>query len=191
VMGSNPSHFKGGDRPVESVSWTEVTAFCDKLTALERAAGRLPAGMAYQLPTEAEWEYACRAGTETAFSFGAELTAKDANYAHDSSGTGLQRTTNVGQYASNPWGFHDMHGNVWEWCADGYVAAYPRGSVTDPTGPADGSFRVTRGGSWFNTANNARSAIRYENVPATSGSNLGFRLSLRPAREAEPQVQVP
>jgi formylglycine-generating enzyme required for sulfatase activity len=118
VMGSNPNKFKGADRPVEEVSWNDVTSFCEKLTELESEAGRLPAGMTYQLPTEAEWEYACRAGTTTAFSFGDELTAKDANYAHDGYGTGLQRTSNVGEYAANPWGFHDMHGNVWEWCAD-------------------------------------------------------------------------
>jgi formylglycine-generating enzyme required for sulfatase activity len=175
VMGSNPSRYKGGNRPVESVSWTEVTAFCDKLTELERKAGRLPAGMSYQLPTEAQWEYACRADTKTAFSFGDSLTSEQANI---SGGPG--ETVDVGKYPGNFWGFHDMHGNVWEWCADWY-GAYPTGAVSDPVGPADGSYRVERGGSWFNTANRARSANRYRNLPATSNYSLGFRLSLRPA----------
>jgi formylglycine-generating enzyme required for sulfatase activity len=175
VMGSNPSGFKGGDRPVETVSWTDVTSFCDKLTASERAAGRLPAGMTYQLPTEAQWEYACRAGTMTAFSFGDELTPKDANYAHDGflSGTGLQRTSNVGEYPANSWGFHDMHGNVWEWCAD-WSWDYPL--------LAGRAFaRILRGGSWHYSANTARSASRGRARPAHSNHNLGFRLSLRPA----------
>jgi sulfatase modifying factor 1 len=179
VMGSLPSRFLGGDRPVEMVSWTNVTSFCAKLTASERAAGRLPAGMTYQLPTEAQWEYACRAGTKTSFSFGDELTAKDANYAHDGFDTGLQRTSNVGEYPANGWGFHDMHGNVWEWCAD-WNGDYPTGAARDPVGPANGSSRVTRGGSWFLTAGLARSARRGGYGPALSTISLGFRLSLRP-----------
>jgi formylglycine-generating enzyme required for sulfatase activity len=174
VMGSNPSKYKGGDRPVEKVSWTDVTSFCNKLTASERTAGRLPAGMTYQLPTEAQWEYACRAGTKTSFSFGDSLTSGQANI---SGGPG--ETTAVGKYPANGWGFHDMHGNVWEWCADRY-GIYPTVAVTDPVGPADGSGRVLRGGSWGFTANIARSAIRYWTVPAFSSSSLGFRLSLRP-----------
>ena len=175
VMGDNPSHFKGVNRPVEEVSWTEVTSFCEKLTKLEREAGRLPAGMAYQLPTEAEWEYACRAGTTTAYAFGDELTAKDANF--DES---VGETTDVGKYPANGWGFHDMHGNVWEWCADRF-GNYPTVAVSDPVGPADGSSRVGRGGSWYDSANSARSAYRDGSVPAFSDRDLGFRLSLRPA----------
>jgi sulfatase modifying factor 1 len=182
VMGDNPSQFEGADRPVEKVSWDDVTSFCDKLTELEREAGRLPAGMAYQLPTEAQWEYACRAGTKTAFSFGDELTAKDANYAYDGWGTRLQRTSDVGEYPANAWGFHDMHGNVWEWTADWY-GEYTSGAVSDPVGPADGSYRVTRGGSWYDTASLARSAIRLRLEPAFSCLSLGFRLSLRPASQ--------
>ena len=174
VMGSNPSRYKGGNRPVESVSWTEVTSFCNKLTASERAAGRLPAGMSYQLPTEAQWEYACRADTKTAFSFGDSLTSEQANI---SGGPG--ETVDVGKYPGNFWGFHDMHGNVFEWCADWY-GAYPTGAVSDPVGPADGSYRVERGGSWYSAAYLARSAYRYGNEPANSLNSLGFRLSLRP-----------
>ena len=161
---------------MEEVSWTEVTSFCEKLTKLEREAGRLPAGMAYQLPTEAEWEYACRAGTTTAYAFGDELTAKDANF--DES---VGETTAVGKYPANGWGFHDMHGNVWEWCADRF-GNYPTVAVSDPVGPAVGSYRVYRGGAWFLTAYYVRSAYRNGDLPASSPSYLGFRLSLRPAQ---------
>jgi formylglycine-generating enzyme required for sulfatase activity len=177
VMGSNPSHFKGADRPVEQVTWTDVTSFCEKLTELERKAGRLPEGMSYQLPTEAQWEYACRAGTKTAYAFGAGLTTAQANIFG-----GPGKTTSVGSYKPNAWGFHDMHGNVWEWCADWY-GDYPSGLVRDPVGPAVGSDRVFRGGSWYYTANRARSAIRCRDVPACGDGDLGFRLSLRPASQ--------
>jgi formylglycine-generating enzyme required for sulfatase activity len=177
-LGNNPCHFKGADRPVEQVSWHEVTSFCEKLTELERKAGRLPAGMAYQLPTEAEWEYACRAGTTTRFAFGDELTAKDANFAGN-----VDETTDVGKYPANAWGFHDMHGNVWEWTADWFEENYPTGKVTNPTGPADGSYRVLRGGSCYDAANSARSANRLRTGPAISYDILGFRLSLRPASQ--------
>ena len=177
VMGSNPSYFKGADRPVEKMSWPDVTSFCNKLTASERAAGRLPAGMTYQLPTEAQWEHACRAGTKTVYAFGDSLTSGQANIAG-----GPRETTDVGQYAANPWGFHDMHGNVWEWCADWY-GAYPTGAARDPVGPAGGSSRVLRGGSWSHAASLARSAYRDGFCPAGSGIFLGFRLSLRPASQ--------
>jgi formylglycine-generating enzyme len=178
VMGSNPSRFKGADRPVEAVRWIEAVSFCNKLTEMEKKAGRVPEGMAYQLPTEAQWEYACRAGTTTAYSWGDAITKTNANY-RDS---GFKQTRDVGQYAANPWGFHDMHGNVYEWCAD-WHGDYPSGAVRDPVGPADGSYRVNRGGSWSSTANNARCAYRRGFEPANSSSSLGFRLSLRPARK--------
>jgi formylglycine-generating enzyme required for sulfatase activity len=177
VMGSDPSKFKGADRPVESVSWDDVTSFCRKLTEMERRAGRLPAGMAYQLPTEAQWEYACRAGTTTAFSFGESLTSRQANIDEV-----VDETTEVGTYPANPWGFHDMHGNVWEWCADWY-GDYPNGAARDPVGPAVGSSRVLRGGSWSNTASYARCAVRNWRVPAYCDDDLGFRLSLRPVSQ--------
>jgi formylglycine-generating enzyme required for sulfatase activity/serine/threonine protein kinase len=182
VMGTNPSHFKGADRPVEQVSWDEVTFFCKKLTELERKAGRLPAGMAYQLPTEAQWEYACRAGTKTAYAFGAGLTSGQANIDE-----GPGETTDVGSYKPNAWGFHDMHGNICEWCADWY-GDYPSDPARDPVGPADGSNRVDRGGSWFFTANYARSANRFRSEPAFSNYILGFRFSLRSTHQqvAEP-----
>jgi formylglycine-generating enzyme required for sulfatase activity len=175
VMGSNPSHFKGRNRPVEGVSFNEVNKFCRKLTELERKAGRLPEGMSYQLPTEAQWEYACRAVTKTAYAFGAGLTTAQANISG-----GPEETTSVGSYKPNAWGFHDMHGNVWEWCADWY-GDYPAVAVRDPVGPAVGSDRVVRGGSWGYTANDARSAIRFGYGPAFGNDYLGFRLSFRPA----------
>ena len=174
VMGSNPSKYKGADRPVEQVSWTDVTSFCAKLTASEQAAGRLPAGMTYQLPTEAQWEYACRAGTKTALSFGDVLTSAPANIS-----AGRGETMDVGKYAANTWGFHDMHGNVHEWCSDWY-GDYPTGAVSDPVGPADGSYRILRGGSRNLTGYSARSALRLSPEPAYSNSSIGFRLSLRP-----------
>ena len=174
VMGSNPSKYKGADRPVEQVSWTDVTSFCAKLTASERAAGRLPAGMTYQLPTEAQWEYACRAGTKTALSFGDVLTSAPANIS-----AGRGETMDVGKYAANTWGFHDMHGNVHEWCSDWY-GDYPTGAVSDPVGPADGSYRILRGGSRNLTGYSARSALRLSPEPAYSNSSMGLRLSLRP-----------
>ncbi|MDC0157888.1 formylglycine-generating enzyme family protein, partial [Verrucomicrobia bacterium] len=174
VMGSDPSRFKGADRPVETVRWIEAVSFCNKLTEMEKKAGRVPEGMAYQMPTEAQWEYACRAGTTTAYSWGDAITKTNANY-RDSR---FKQTRDVGQYAANPWGFHDMHGNVYEWCADWY-GDYPSGAVRDPVGPADGSYRVNRGGSWGFTANFARCATRIRFVPASGHGGLGFRLSLR------------
>jgi len=174
VMGSNPSHFKGVNRPVEKVSWTEVTSFCAKLTALESEAGRLPAGMAYQLPTEAQWEYACRAGTKTAFSFGDNLTSYPANIRG-----GPGETTKVGKYPANGWGFHDMHGNAWEWCADWY-GDYPTGAARDPVGPADGSGRVLRGGSWDFMEYIARFASRRSCPPSATTPWASASVSDRP-----------
>jgi sulfatase modifying factor 1 len=172
VMGDNPSIWKGANRPVETVTWNEVTYFCEKLTELESKAGRLPAGMTYQLPTEAQWEYACRAGATTAYAFGNYLTRYQANFSQNENGT-----TDVGKYPANAWGFHDMHGNVWE-CTAGWYGDYPTGAVSDPVGPAVGSARVKRGGGRW-SAVFARSAARY--TISNSGSHLGFRLSLRPA----------
>jgi sulfatase modifying factor 1 len=184
VMGGNSSHFKGANRPVEQVTWADVTSFCEKLSELESKTGRLPAGMAYQLPTEAQWEYACRAGTTTRYSSGNDFDSSHANWSRSmSNGEWLTgQTVNVGKYPANLWGFHDMHGNVYEWCADGY-GAYPIGAASDPVGPADGSSRVLRGGSWSGSALNARSADRSRLGPADSNIALGFRLSLRPASQ--------
>ena len=175
-LNATPSNWPNNpNRPVEKVSWDDVQVFLTRLNAAEQAAGRLTAGWSYVLPTESEWEYACRAGTTTVYSWGNNITASNANY----SSSGIGQTRDVGQYAANPWGFFDMHGNVFEWTAD-WFGAYPSGSATDPEGPAVGSYRVLRGGSWVDTAIYARSAIRYRFEPAFSGSALGVRLSLRP-----------
>jgi eukaryotic-like serine/threonine-protein kinase len=177
VMGNNPSYFKGSDRPVEQVSWNDAVAFCKKLTETEKRAGMLTAGMAYQLPTEAQWEYACRAGTTTAYSFGENLTSRQANIDEV-----VDETTPVGKYPANAWGFHDMHGNVWEWCEDCY-GTYPTGSVRDPLGQRNPSFRVRRGGSWGNSEEDARCASRIKSGPVINFYALGFRLSLRTVRK--------
>ncbi len=173
VMGNNPSQFKGDDRPVEQVSWNDAMEFCRKLTERERAAGRLPEGYAYTLPTEAEWEYACRAGTTGDYAGNLDAMGW---YGANSGST----THPVGTKQANAWGLHDMHGNVWEWCADWY-GNYPGGSVTDPTGPPSGSYRVLRGGCWFSAAVDCRSAGRSENGPGLRSLIIGFRLALVPA----------
>jgi formylglycine-generating enzyme required for sulfatase activity len=184
VMATSPSKFFGECRPVAQVSWTEALRFCQELTLLERKSGRVPDGWEYTLPTEAQWEYACRAGTTTIFSWGDTASSPQANfkgtepYGKAEAGPFLERTIDVGSYPANPWGFHDMHGNVWEWCAD-WVVDYPTGSLTDPTGPASGSRRAQRGGSWLDLGANLRAAERGISTPGTHDSNLGFRLSLR------------
>ena len=178
VMGSNPSKFKGATLPVETVSWNDALQFCQKLTQMEKAAGRLPKGWVYTLPTEAQWEYACRAGTKTAYSFGDTITPKQANYFEGKVG----KTTSVDTYPAIPWGFHDLHGNVWEWCSD-RKGDYPDGSVTDPVGPSDGASRIIRGGSWIYTIGRGlRSAGRFSYADLRGVrrySYLGFRLSLQ------------
>ncbi len=196
VMGTSPSEFPGDDRPVEQVSWTEAKSFCWKLTLSERKAGRLPDGWEYALPTEAQWEYACRAGTTTVFAFGDSLSSKQANfsttkpYGGAAKGPNLEQTTAVGSYAANPWGFFDMHGNVREWCAD-WMGNYQTGSLADPIGSASGSDRVIRGGSWSLAGHSLRSAGRYDATPDRRNQGLGFRLSLRQVKVEQPKVPTP
>jgi formylglycine-generating enzyme required for sulfatase activity len=137
VMGKNPSQFKGNKLPVEQVSWNDAVEFCDELNKKER----IPLGWEFALPTEAQWEYACRAGTTTAYSWGDNITPQLANFKD----SGLNKTVEVGSYKANPWGFFDMHGNVWEWTAD-WGGDYPRSSVIDPQGTSNGSYRILRGG---------------------------------------------
>jgi formylglycine-generating enzyme required for sulfatase activity len=186
VIGINPSEFNAtgnGNRPVEKVNWTEAVAFCTQLTTQEQAAGRLPAGWAYVLPTESQWEYACRAGTTTAYSWGTTIASSNANYNWDggaNDGNDFKQTRDVGQYAANPWGFFDMHGNVWEWTADRYQAAYPTGNpVVDPAGPASGWNRVRRGGSWHGVGTDLRSAKRNNPPPSYRSGYLGFRVGFQ------------
>ena len=182
VMSNNPSRFEGYQLPVENISWDEAVEFCKRLSEMpeEKKSGRK-----YRLPTEAEWEYACRAGTTTPFNFGSQLNGRQANcdgtvpYGTDSEGPYLKKTTQVGKYQANAWGLYDMHGNISEWCAD-YYGEYPAGIVTDPSGAtATGFFRVIRGGSWRSSTMFCRSADRYGAFgPSDRISFLGFRVAL-------------
>ena len=169
VMGTNPSNFTGPFNPVESVPWSEAVEFCRKLSALpaEKSAGHV-----YRLPTEAEWEHACRAGTTTKYSFD-DSVGRPGDYAWY--GENSQSATHlVGRKKPNGWGLYDIHGNVWEWCQDLY-GEYPGGAYTDPTGPAAGPDHVRRGGSWLNGSNGCRSAYRGWGTPGDY-SALGFRV---------------
>ena len=174
IMGNNPSRFSncGDGCPVEKVSWNDVQAFISKLNRKEGT-------NRYRLPTEAEWEYAARAGSTSRFCFGddEDRLSEYAWYVRNSGG----KTHSVAQKKPNAWILYDMHGNVWEWCQDWY-SDYPSGSVTDPTGPSSGSSRVYRGGCWLNLAGLCRSANRLWYLPGYRSHRLGFRLALSPGQ---------
>ena len=190
VMGSNPSRFKGANLPAEGVSWNDCQEYITKLNAELKSGGRqspgssgstsglMPAaleGYKFSLPTEAQWEYACRAGTTTAYHFGNTLTQQQANFAMIPGGGG--GTRDVGSYPANAWGLRDMHGNVWEWCLD-WHGDYPSGAVTDPMGPDRGSDRVIRGGGYVGPAGDCRSANRANTGLTSWGHPRGLRLAL-------------
>jgi sulfatase modifying factor 1 len=188
VMRKNPSRFEGPERPVEQVSWEDVQRFLARLNEL------VPS-LEARLPTEAEWEYACRASTDTPFWFGDQITTEQANYdgnypyAGGAKGVYREQTVDVKDLPANGWGLYQMHGNVWEWCADWY-GEYPQGPVTDPAGPDGGGDRVLRGGSWFNVAGNLRSAYRSHDHPGLRHAFFGFRLARgQSGRGAEPQAR--
>jgi formylglycine-generating enzyme required for sulfatase activity len=185
VMGTNPSYFKGDNLPVECVSWFDAVEYCN---ARSRKEGLTPAytisgsgdnrtvawnrsANGYRLPTEAEWEYACRAGTTTAYNTGASINNNTGWYEANSAGS----TQEVGRKPANAWGLYDMHGNVWEWCWDWY-GNYASGAQTDPVGAFSGSSRVARGGCWVYSAAVVRSACRDYYSPNDRGIDLGFRL---------------
>jgi formylglycine-generating enzyme required for sulfatase activity len=181
---SRPGKEKGRtpDHPVTCVSWADAVAFCRQLSVLM---GGGVAWDSYRLPTEAEWEYACRAGTATPFHFGASASSALANfngrhpYGGARKGPSLQGPSPVGSYPPNAFGLCDMHGNVWEWCADWYDRHYYRLRVErDPTGPADGDVRVLRGGAFSCPAYRCRSAARYQGAPGDYGDTIGFRVAL-------------
>jgi len=171
VMGNNPNIFKGPKNPVERVSWDDCQEFVKKFNA-KAGGGR------FSLPTEAQREYACRAGSKTRYCFGDDAAGlgEYAWYGGNSGG----KTHPVGEKKPNAWGLYELHGNVWEWCADSY-GSYAEGAVDDPTGPADGSDRVVRGGCWDDTARQCRSANRVWLGPLFRLSFLGFRLALVPS----------
>ena len=195
--------------PVEMVSWFDAIVFCNELSRLDAyppyynmekierqekfvssAQVSIRGGVGYRLPTEAEWEYACRAGTTTKFSYGQSGRKGAANvnsYGSTSGGygvtvtTSIGRTAKVGSYPANPWGFHDLHGNVEEWCWDGYDAKYyGRSDINDPTGPKEAKHRVVRGGSWLLGDYTARSASRFWHTPDERKKNAGFRVARTP-----------
>jgi formylglycine-generating enzyme required for sulfatase activity len=182
---------EGDDVPVGNVNYPEAEAFCRKLTELGRQSGDLPAGWEFRLPTEAQWEYACRAGTTTATSFGDKLSSKQANfqgrpYNGAENGPSLNRATKVGSYPANAWHLHDMHGNVYEWCRDWYHAELPGGEDPDlssakGTPNRDGTFsRVRRGGAWCDDGLACRSARRLRFEPERRYDHIGFRVAVVP-----------
>jgi formylglycine-generating enzyme required for sulfatase activity len=177
VMGVNPSYFPGPpNRPVEQVTWFDAMNYCAKLTQRERTAGRIATNSVYRLPTEAEWEYACRAWTSTRFSYGDDLGYTSlSDYAWYGVTNGA--THLVGQKLPNPWGLYDMHGNVLEWCQDWYQK-YPGGIAVDPQGPPTGSSRVFRGGDWHHDDAGCRSGFRFGLPPDSSYWTIGFRVVL-------------
>ena len=180
VMGNNPSYFKDSKRfpvekfPVERVSWNDCQEYIKKLNELLAGTPGAPAGFKFSLPTEAQWEYACRAGMTTPYHFGNTLNEEQANLKGG-------QTKDVGSYPANAWGLHDMHGNVWEWCLDRY-GDYPNGAVTDPMGTERVSNRVSnrvlRGGYWSYYAKHCRSADRLNFVPSAWSVLIGLRVSL-------------
>jgi formylglycine-generating enzyme required for sulfatase activity len=183
VMGSNPSWFAatgGGKDKVKGLStdgfpvtasWHDAKKFCEKLSALD---AEKKVGRRYRLPTEAEWEFACRAGTKTAFHYGETLSKEQANIYCGF----LGGTLKVGSYKPNAWGLYDMHGNVWQWCADRYAADHYRASSSkDPAGPKEGTSRVVRGGCWLNEPKHCRTSSRLWLPPTHTDSAVGFRVA--------------
>jgi len=203
VMGINPSIFKGDNLPVENITWFDAVEYCNRrsqregLTPVYSITGRTPASgypitnatvtvnwnnNGYRLPTEAEWEYACRAGTTTAFNVGEEIKTSQANYKGVSYYNSneeteyREKTTPVGIFSANAWGLYDMHGNVSEWCWDMY-GSYGIGAQNNPRGTADGNYRVIRGGSWYFIDLFVRSAIRGNSNPSYHTDGIGFRVA--------------
>ena len=182
IMSTNPSHFKGENRPVETVSWDDVQIFIERLNQMHRT-------LQTRLPWEAEWEYACRAGSQTPFNFDGELTLDKVNYRgtweykEGEWGEGaLRETAVVKSYPCNAWGLYEMHGNVWEWCQDNWQENLGKEAVCDPwlrqQSLVPDSARVVRGGSWYSFGGNVRSAFRDRSTPGYRSDFLGFRLAL-------------
>ena len=188
IMGSEPWKDRGdtreGDRyPAMCVRWEEAVEFCHRLTEQERLAGRLSPRAAYRLPTEAQWEYACRAGGQTAFSFGDDASVLgDYEWFEDNAWNKREMYAHlVGQKLPNGWNLRDMHGNCCEWCLDWYADDLPRG--IDPLGPSEGEVRVNRGGSWGVSPRYCRSSVRNKDTPEARFNYLGFRVAAVPVPE--------
>jgi len=187
VMNTNPSFFMATNTtpysvnlPVESVSWSDATNYCAKLTARELAAGTIPLGSKFRLPTEAEWEYACRSDVSSRFYYGPDICDPYSNlpqaaWYHDDDNIAPRA---VEQLLANSWGLYDMSGNVWEWCQDWYASAYAGGEAIDPQGALTGTNRVERGGSWDFGPRYCRSACRSFDLPAGRFTDVGFRVVL-------------
>jgi len=164
VMGINPSKFRALHHPAEQVSWTHAVAFCKKLSD--------KTGLNVRLPTEAQWEYACRAGAKTRFSFGENDKLLESYAWHIANSDSQTHPVATGK--PNAWGLYDMHGNVYEWCRD-WHNGYPVNAMTDPEGPAEGTYRVLRGGAWYSSQEHCRSTNRYKNTPDYWFNGIGFR----------------
>ena len=177
-LSATPSQWPNNpNRPVDKVSYNDIQIFLTRLNAQQSS--NLPTGWSYVLPTESQWEYACRAGTTTAYPWGNTISPTDANWNHNNAPS---QTGNVGLYNANPWGFYDMIGNVWEWTADAYQDTYPTSNpVVDPYFPVTNSTSagVYRGGSYMDIPPLLRSASRFDNVLEKKNRNIGFRVSLQ------------
>ena len=177
VMRENPSRFEGAELPVEQVSWEDAQTFIERFNALHPL-------LQIRLPTEAEWEYACRAGTTTPFAFGGNITPEQVNYDGNypyhtgSQGQYRRKTVAVKSLPPNAWGLYEMHGNVWEWCSDYYGGDYGAEPQTDPRGADSGELRVLRGGSWIDFGRYCRSADRFRDTPDFRDFIIGFRFAL-------------
>jgi formylglycine-generating enzyme required for sulfatase activity len=188
LSGNNFGH--RGDQPMVEITWAGAMAYCQWLTEVARQEGRLPEGYAFSLPTEAQWEYACRAGTSTRYSFGDALDCPGASCVPCAAlddyfwwcGNSGSMTHPVGLKRPNPWGLYDMHGNVWEWCWNFWEWRLPGGAQVDPLGPSDSRFRTRRGGSWASFAKDCRSGLRFGGTPTGSIFSLGLRVALVPQR---------
>ena len=190
VMQNNFSKFRGNDHPVDSVSWEDAQRFLQKLNAL------LP-GLNARLPFEAEWEYACRAGTSTAFSFGSRITTEQVNYNGQfpcscaAKGLFRRKTVPMRSLPANAWGFYEMHGNLWEWCQDWWLEDLGPEAALDPHGPEQGEFRAVRGGSWFLGGKGVRSAVRGKFGPDFRSDRVGFRIACAQESDTSKEQAIP
>lgn len=175
---SDPGFVQTDSHPVVGVSWEDAVAFCEWISGREGQAGRLPEGWIFRLPSEAQWEYASRAGSKDAFAFGPTLSTDQANFKPGVEGGDFRGgTTPVATFAPNEWGLFDMHGNAWEWCQEAY-GEYPTGPLTNPSVVVTGSQKVKRGGSWIGAGENCRSANRNRDLPGHRAYHIGFRIAL-------------